>query len=212
MRTAAYELFVAQGYAPTTMGQIAAHAGVAVQTLHFTFHTKAELLKEVMHVYAAGEDDPAPVMDRSWVREAIATPNGLRQLALNVEYGIEIYRRMAPLSPAVSAAATVDAEVAAIWSTIARDRRAGMAVMVEALAGKGGLRPGLDAKRATDLTAVLNSHETFLGLTAAAGWSVEAYKAWLYLTLCDQLLAPTPDADRVAATAGFTYEAELSRR
>ena len=79
------------------------------------------------------------------------------------------------------------------------------------IAGKGSLREGLDARRATDLMVILNSHETFLGLTVGAGWTVEQYKAWLYLTMCEQLLAPAPPADLVAAAAGLSYHDELTR-
>jgi hypothetical protein len=56
---------------------------------------------------------------------------------------------------------------------------------------------------------VLNSHETFLGLTVGAGWTVEQYKAWLYLTMCAQLLAPASAADLVAAAAGLSYHRQL---
>jgi TetR/AcrR family transcriptional regulator of autoinduction and epiphytic fitness len=209
MLAAAFELFAGQGYAPTTMGQIAASAGVAVQTLHFTFHTKADLLKEVVTNYAAGEEDPRPVMERAWMREAMETPAGLRQVALTVEHGIEIYRRMAPLTPAVQTAASLDAEVAALWISIAAGRRAGMGTAIEALARKGWLRAGLDVRRATDLMVVLNSHETFLGLTVGAGWGLEEYKAWLYLTLADQLLPPTSDDARIAAVADLSYHRQL---
>lgn len=208
MLAAALELFSRQGYAPTTMAQIAAAAGVAVQTVHFTFHTKADLLKEVMAGYAAGEDDPAPVMERPWMKEALDTPDGLRQIALIVDNGVEIYRRMAPLTPAVQTAASLDADVATLWTSIAATRRAGMRLAVEALAEKGWLRDGLDQQRATDLMAVLNSHETFLGL-ARAGWSVAEYKAWLYFTLADQLLKPASSAARVSATKHLTYHPEV---
>ncbi|HET6310353.1 MAG TPA: helix-turn-helix domain-containing protein [Candidatus Nitrosotalea sp.] len=211
MLAAAFELFVRQGYAPTTMGQIAAAAGVAVQTVHFTFHTKAELLQEVLTKYAAGEEDPDPVMERPWMKEALATPNPYRQLALLTDHGIDIYKRMAPLTPALQAAASVDGQVAALMASIAAARRSGMAAAIEALARKGSLREGLDVKHATDLMVVLNSHETFLGLAVGAGWSVEQFKAWLYLTLCEQLLAPAGAADLVAATAGLSYHEQLSR-
>jgi TetR/AcrR family transcriptional regulator, regulator of autoinduction and epiphytic fitness len=47
MVKAAYHLFSDQGYAATTMAQIAEAAGVAIQTLYFTFHSKAALLPRV---------------------------------------------------------------------------------------------------------------------------------------------------------------------
>ena len=59
-------MFVAQDYAATTMEQIAAQAGVAVQTVYYGFGTKGRLLCEVVEVTAAGEDAPAPVAQRPW--------------------------------------------------------------------------------------------------------------------------------------------------
>ena len=40
----ARKLFTTQGYPATTMEQIASAAGVAVQTMYYTFRTKARLL------------------------------------------------------------------------------------------------------------------------------------------------------------------------
>ena len=45
MLDAAYDLFCEQGFRATTMDAIAQRAGVAVQTLYFTFHTKDALLQ-----------------------------------------------------------------------------------------------------------------------------------------------------------------------
>ncbi|MDQ1643731.1 MAG: hypothetical protein QOJ90_3082, partial [Actinomycetota bacterium] len=50
MLDSAHELFVSEGYATTTMERIAAEAGVAIQTLYYTFRTKGQLLREVIEV------------------------------------------------------------------------------------------------------------------------------------------------------------------
>jgi AcrR family transcriptional regulator len=50
MLDAAIACFTTSGYAGTTMAQIAEQAGVAVQTLYFTFHTKAELLQQTLSI------------------------------------------------------------------------------------------------------------------------------------------------------------------
>ncbi|MFZ1283261.1 MAG: helix-turn-helix domain-containing protein, partial [Propionicimonas sp.] len=44
MLETARELFIIDGYAATTMERIADRAGVAVQTLYYTFRTKGQLL------------------------------------------------------------------------------------------------------------------------------------------------------------------------
>src|SRR4029078_8421256 len=51
----AARLFVAQGYAPTTVGQIARESGVAVQTIYNAVGSKRDLLIRVLDFAAAGD-------------------------------------------------------------------------------------------------------------------------------------------------------------
>ncbi|PSL04615.1 TetR family transcriptional regulator [Haloactinopolyspora alba] len=199
MRDAARELFVSQGYADTTMKQIAADAGVAVQTVYYTFKTKGALLCEVAEVTAAGEDDPVPVSRRAWMREAMAVPSTQRTIALVVEHGSGIYERVAVLWPAVNAAAAADPEVDEYWRGVAANRRSGQHAFVARIAELGGLRSELDVGRATDIVVVLCGHDVYRGLVLDAGWTVPDYKAWLFTTLIQQLLGhrqPDPEALR----------------
>lgn len=55
---AAHRLFAERGYAGTRMADIATEAGVAVQTVYFTFHTKAELLDACVARGVMGGDEP----------------------------------------------------------------------------------------------------------------------------------------------------------
>jgi TetR/AcrR family transcriptional regulator of autoinduction and epiphytic fitness len=193
MIDAARGLFVGQGYAGTTMDQIAADAGVAVQTVYYTFKTKGQLLAEVVEVTAAGDEEPVPVPDRAWAREMLSATSAQRVLALGVEHGTAIYDRVAALWPAVGAAAAVDPAVDRYWRGVTTNRRGGQRAMVERIVELGGLRPGLDADRATDLVVVLLGHDVYRGLVQDAGWSPAAYRTWLVTTLVQQLLA-TGDA------------------
>ncbi len=188
MRDSAHDLFVSQGYADTTMKQIAAGAGVAVQTVYYTFKTKGALLCEVMEVTAAGEDDPAPVSQRSWMRETMAATSQQRTIALAVEHATGIYERVAVLWPAINAAAAADPDVDDYWRGVAANRRTGQHALVARIAELGGLRSELDVDRATDLVVVLFGHDVYRGLVQDAGWTVPSYKAWLFTTLVQQLL------------------------
>lgn len=189
MVNSAKELFVAQGYVATTMEQIAAAAGVAVQTVYYTFKTKGQLLTEVVEVAAAGDDDPVPASRRAWVQEMLASSSPQRVLALGVENGTGIYERVALLWPAVGAAAATDPAVEAYWRGVIATRRGGQRGMVARVAELGGLRPGLDAERAADVVVVLAGPDVYLGLVREAGWPVPAYKAWLFTALVRELLA-----------------------
>jgi AcrR family transcriptional regulator len=190
MLDTARDLFVGEGYPATTMERIAAQAGVAVQTLYYTFRTKAQLLCEVMESTAAGETEPAPVAQRSWMAEAMTTQSGHRALALSIEHGTDIFERAAPLWPALWAASALDPYVAEYWRHVAANRREGMGRLVTRLADIGALRDDVDQKTATDLMFVLFSHDTYRGLVQQAQWTRPAYKAWLFATLTRQLIRP----------------------
>lgn len=187
MLDSARRLFIIDGYAATTMERIAGDAGVAVQTLYYTFRSKGELLCEVVDVTAGSDEDPVPVRQRAWVTEMLTARSGQRVLALAVEHGAEIFVRAAPLWPAVTAAAG-DPNVEEYWRKVAADRRAGQGQMVARLAELGALRDGLEPDRATDVVTTLFGHAVFSSLVTDAGWSVPDYKTWLLTTLAQQLL------------------------
>lgn len=187
MLDSARALFVSDGYATTTMDRIAEHAGVAVQTLYYTFRTKGQLLCEVVEITAAGDQGARPVQQRGWVQDMLAARSGQRVLALAVEHGVDIFVRAAPLWPAVTEA-TGDPFVARYWRDVAAERRAGQARMVAKLGALGALRAGLDEHRATDIVVVLFGHDVYRSLVGEAGWSVPEYKTWLLTSLAQQLL------------------------
>lgn len=204
----ARELFVEQGYAATTMEQIAAGAGVAVQTVYYTFKTKGQLLAQAMEVAAAGDDGPVPPSQPPWAQEMLAASCPQRVLALGVEYGTGIYPRVAELWPAVGAAAAADPYIEEYWRSVVDRRRGGQRGMVARVAELGGLRSRLDLERATDLVVVLAGPDTYRGLVQEARWTVLAYKAWLFTTLVQQLLEPdTPEPE---AADGLSFAELLS--
>src|SRR5690242_3466184 len=69
---AAHRLFVERGYGATTVQDVAEGAGVAVQTVYFVFGNKPSLLKELVDVTIAGDDEPVPTMQRPWFTDALA--------------------------------------------------------------------------------------------------------------------------------------------
>jgi AcrR family transcriptional regulator len=189
MTDAAYTLFCQRGYGAATMTDIAEEAGVAVQTLYFTFHTKAELLKETLDVAVAGDDDPIPIFERPWMKELEAEIDPRRRLELIAEHGGAILRRVAPLKAAVEAVAAFDGDAAAVWQENEAQRRRGQGRYVELFAASGDLLDTMPVERATDVVVVLMSHRVYQDLTAGCGWSHEEWKKWIVETLADQLLA-----------------------
>src|SRR6187397_2539111 len=97
MRTAAQTLFTARGYSATSMQAIADEAGMAVQTLYFTFRTKRALLGELLDVAVAGDDEPVPNLERPQVLAAIDDPDPVTQLRTQARLAREVYERVAPI-------------------------------------------------------------------------------------------------------------------
>lgn len=209
---AAHELFASVGYNGTTMRGIAERAGVAVQTVYFVFHTKAELLSATAEDVAAGSPSPIPVLERPWFREAVETGDARRTIALAVEHGVDIYRRSAPLALAIREAALVDPEVRELWSRIEVNRKRAMRLQMEHIGAIDQLRDGLDVDRATDVMHVMVSHATYLELVQEDGWPLSDYKAWLFGSVCRMLLreevALALDGD---AARGLSYADLVTR-
>jgi AcrR family transcriptional regulator len=210
LAAAAAELFAEQGYAGTTMEAVAKRAGVAVQTVYFVFHTKPRLLVESVRRAGGGSEGDADVMARSWIQDVVAAPNGARRLALALEHGSLIYLRIGPLWPTVLAALG-EPEVREAWELIVRGRRDGMRRVMDLMAVRGELKPGVDAGLASEILFGLHRHETYLAFTQEAGWSFDRYRAWTYATLCLQLLPAAEAAAAVLPGGPATADLELGR-
>src|SRR5215475_12847891 len=109
---AAYELFVEQGYGASTLQGIAERAGVAVQTIYFTFGNKPSLLKELVDVTIAGDDEPIPTIQRSWFLDALAAGTAEAQLRTHVQGTCGILQRVAPIMDVLRAAGAQDPSLA----------------------------------------------------------------------------------------------------
>ncbi|HET6737448.1 MAG TPA: helix-turn-helix domain-containing protein [Kribbella sp.] len=190
MRAAAQTLFTARGYAATSMQAIADEAGMAVQTLYFTFGTKRALLAELLDVAAAGDDEPVPSLDRPRVQALLDDPDPVAQLREQARQAREIYERVAPVLQVIAHAATADPEIHELWEANNAQRAVMMEQMVTALVSKTALREGLDAQLATDITLALLGPELYHLLTARRGWDAERWERWTADALVTQLLPP----------------------
>jgi AcrR family transcriptional regulator len=184
----AAQLFADQGYAATTLEQIAAAAGVAVQTVYFHFRNKATVLKEVVDVLAVGDDEPIPLMDRPWARRMRDEPDGQRALAIWLRNSRDLFGRIAPAMKIVRDAAGSDPQMAAQWQTNLAQRYAGQRAGVQQLADKHALRPDLTVDRAADIVFCLVSFEVYLLLTAERGWTPAQWEQWITATLTATIL------------------------
>ena len=185
---AAERLFTQQGYAATTIGAIAAEAGVALKTVHVVFGTKSGVLRALWHLRLRGDDAEAPVGEREWFREVVDEPDPERQLRLTARNARAVKERAGALFGVIRSAASADADIAELWSRIQVEFFENQTAIVAALDEKGALRPGLDAKTAADILWSLNHPDVWLLLVGERDWTPDEFEQWFGDTISAQLL------------------------
>lgn len=194
--TAAAELFVAHGYAATTIDAVAARAGVGRKTVFSSVGGKGALLKLALDWAVVGDDEPTPMAERPAVREMLAERDPVRLVRMWVDMQVEVGSRATPIGAVIIAAADVDADARALSAMIRRESLAGATAFVTHLAGVGGLRAGLTVERGAEACWALVNAMLLDLLVRKRHWSLVEFGDWLFRVAAATLLeAP------VAATA-----------
>lgn len=187
---AAERLFERQGYGATTMNAIASEAGVAPKTVYLAFETKSGVLRALWNLRIRAGSEEVPIAEQPWYREVLEAEEPEQQLRLNARNSRAAKLRMASVLGVIHAAAPLDADIAALWERIFSEYHANQRVIVESLAEKKALRPGLDLDQATDILWTINHPHIWQLLVRERGWSPEQYEQWTADVACSQLLKP----------------------
>ena len=185
---AAQLLFEEQGYAATTMEAIAAEAGVALKTVYLAFSTKSGLLRALWDLVLKGDQDTAPVADRSWYREMLNERDPVQQLRLNARNSRVVKERIGPVLEVIRSAAPFDADSAALWELIQTDFYDNQRAVVSSLHKRQHLRTGLDVFQAADILWTINHPDVWQLLVGRRRWKPADYEYWVFSTSRDQLL------------------------
>ena len=174
---AAHRLFSTKGYLATSIEDIAAEAGVARPTIFTAVGPKSTILRLVVDQALAGDDDPVPIAQRPWWREAIDEPDAVRSIQLAARNMCLINQRSAPVLRALETAASVDAEAGEVWDRFQRQRHDGLNEFAAALSRKTD-RLRYDEATMTDTLWMLTP-DAYLRLVRDAGWPLERFQDWL---------------------------------
>jgi AcrR family transcriptional regulator len=185
----AQQMFEREGYLTTSMAAIAEEAGVSLKTVYLVFETKSGLLRELWQFVLVGEDDDAPVAQRTWYRQVLEEPDAELQLRLNARNSRVVKERAAALMRVIRDAAPSDDYLDSLWRTIQSEFRENQGVIVKLIHDHKALRRNLGVNRATDILWTLNHPDVWQLLVVDREWSPKQYEQWLADTACAQLLA-----------------------
>ncbi len=185
---AAAELFVANGYAATTIDAIAVAAGVSRKTVFTSVGSKAELIKLAYDYATAGDAEPIPLRERPTIKALEIEPDAARMLAGFAEMVTGIQGRIAGLHVALAGAAESDPEARTLFEHLEQQRLAAMKRPATLLSRRGALRRGLTIVTAADILWLHNDPMLYHQLVHKRQWTQAQFQNWLSHALQTQLL------------------------
>jgi AcrR family transcriptional regulator len=186
--TAAHDLFLAQGYAATTIDGIAAAAHVSRRTVFNSVGGKVALLKLALDWAVVGDDEPIALIDRPAIKAILAESDPQKALMLWVQSVTDTAARTTPLGEVLIAAADIDPAAAQLLADANRNRMLGATVFIRYLASLDGLAAGITEQRATELCWALTDGHLYRLLVAQRSWSTADFSRWLSDSLAAALL------------------------
>ena len=194
---AAREVFVRRGYIGATVAEIAATAGVAVDTLYATVGSKPVLLRELAETAISGADTAVPAEDRDYVKATRAATSAEEKLEIYAAAVVAIQQRLAPVFAALRDAAATDTACAQLWNDISERRARNMRQFAVELRNTGQLRDDLSNQEVADVIWSMNAAEYWLLLVGQRGWTAERFGDWLVDAWKRLLLYPPTPARRL---------------
>jgi AcrR family transcriptional regulator len=164
-------LFAERGWS-VAVRDIAAAAGVSVETVYAHFGSKAELLDRVLDVAVVGDDEAVALMDRPEFA-ALAVGGPSERAAAAARLVTAINRRTIGVRRALREAAAAEPLLATRLQELRGRQLLNVTVGVAMVAGRE-----VSTTEAEGLWAVL-SLEVYELLTVHTGWSPEQYERWL---------------------------------
>jgi AcrR family transcriptional regulator len=186
--TAAHDLFLAQGYAATTIDGIAEAAHVSRRTVFNSVGGKVALLKLALDWAIVGDDEPIALADRPAIKAILAESDQRKVLMLWVQTVTEVAARTTPLGEVLVAAADIDPAAAQLLAEASGNRMLGATEFIRYLASLDGLAAGITEQRAAELCWALTDGHLYRLLIAQRGWSTADFNRWLSGSLAATLL------------------------
>jgi AcrR family transcriptional regulator len=183
---AARDLFTEQGYAHTTIGQIAQRADCAERTVFLRFGSKADLFRRVVDDTFAGGDHAAGLL------RAATAPTLEERIGAFADGAARILTRTGPLFRVAREAEAIEPDIARAFAAARADTLATSRRMWQRLADDGLLHPGVDVDWVAETTGLLAAADTYLLIQATLRWTPDQLRNWLYRTWIHLATTPSP--------------------
>lgn len=182
---AARECFVAQGYAGTSVRQVAERAGVSEQTVYATFGNKSGLIRGMLAGLREQAGADAVLSDQGKARG-----NPALQLSLHIQFDRRLFERGGDTLRVLRDAASSDYEMAAAYRAARANAHSLHLRMFEEWHAAGVLQDGLTPVRASDIFHAYSSIDTFTYLVEERGWTPDEWQSHTEGILASTLIHP----------------------
>jgi AcrR family transcriptional regulator len=183
---AAAELFLERGYARTTMKGIADLAGVARDTVHAAFGSKARVLTALIDLRLVPDGSVASVMQTPDAQAVKDEVDQRKQIELFANFITGISTQLRPVFEILRTASAVEPEMANVFEEMDRFRMKNMQTYATWVAEHGPLR--VSTRRAGEIIWTLASPDVGRMLCDKLGWTQTQHARWLADTLTRTLL------------------------
>jgi AcrR family transcriptional regulator len=174
---AADELFREKGYAKTTMKDVAERAGVARDTVHAAFGTKAALIPAMVDLRLVPDEAVANVAEGPEAQAVRNEADPVRQLELFAEFITKLNVVLRPVFDVMRSAASSEPAVAETLAMLEQNRRRNMRLYASWFAARGPLR--MSESAAADTLFAIVSPDVGRLLCEELGWSRRKHAAWV---------------------------------
>ena len=183
---AAAELFLERGYGRTTVQAVADRAGVARDTVHAIFGSKARLLTALVDTRLVPDGGVANVTQTPAALAVKHEVDARQQIELFAAWMAAMSTRLRPVFEILRTASAVEPDMAAIFTEMDRYRLRNMNTYARWFAARGPLR--VSTRRAGEIIWALTSPDVARMLCDELGWSEAEHARWLADTLTRSLL------------------------
>jgi AcrR family transcriptional regulator len=194
-------LFIARGFAATTIGDVAAAAGVSQQFIYAAFGGKRGLLSKVVDWTLVGDDEPIPMAERPTIIAIQQERTIAGKCALHARHVRLVAPRVSPLVQMLRSAADADADARAIYDSGEQQRHTGATLFVANLRTAGELRARLSDADAADAIWALTPDILWTALVSRRGWTADDFELWY----AGQVAAAVLEDRQVAAVRRFSH-------